>query len=312
MYFALFILLLLVLICMIFSRFRKRKIICRIRCMDMCTKCALLGELAGPLGYIYHCGCGFFSSAKDAWQKSAGYTWLYDYMAPRFQMVFDALPVYFDYQGRTWLIEFWKGQYGINAGAEIGIYHADRILSKTEYRTALFNAANENEMLYLTLCLRGRNGICMKHSDIHWWLTMFLPGCFSAPGNLCLTADICFPDTEMLEAFLEGLYQAGYTDKDITIHDLFLSFTFDACGHENYNLITRFYRHLSQIVNQFFCRLYLWVTRPFTYTEDRILYLYYYLPAVFRRLLRFRRFHKKCHRNNGSIPPGYDQRRGCL
>ena len=43
-------------------------------------------------------------------------------MAPRFQMVFDALPVYFDYQKKTWLIEFWKGQYGINTGAEIGIY----------------------------------------------------------------------------------------------------------------------------------------------------------------------------------------------
>ena len=312
MYLALFILLLLVLFCMIFFRFRKRKIICRIRCMDMCRKCALLGELASPLGYIYHCGCGFFSTTKDAWQKSAGYTRLYDYMAPRFQMVFDALPVYFDYQGRTWLIEFWKGQYGINAGAEIGIYHADRILSKAEYRTALFHAANENEMLYCILCLRGRNGICMKHSDRHWWLTIFLPGCFSKPDDLCMTADICFPDAEMLEAFRSGLYQTGYTDKDIAIHDLFLSFTFNASGVEHFNLITRFYRRLSQTVNRFFCGLYLRVTKPFICTEDRILYLYYYLPAAFRRLLRFRRFHKKCHRDNGSTPPGYVQRRNCL
>ncbi|MDE7257641.1 MAG: DUF4474 domain-containing protein, partial [Lachnospiraceae bacterium] len=69
--------------------------------MDKCQKCSLLEQLAEPFGYAYHCRCGFFSSTLDAWQKTAGYTWLYDYMAPRFQMVFDALPIYFDYRGRT-------------------------------------------------------------------------------------------------------------------------------------------------------------------------------------------------------------------
>ena len=53
----------------------------------------MLEELAAPFGYVYHCCCGFFSSTIDAWQKAAGYTWFYDYMAPRFQMVFDVLPV---------------------------------------------------------------------------------------------------------------------------------------------------------------------------------------------------------------------------
>ena len=72
-------------------------------------------------------------------------------MAPRFQMVFDSLPVYFNYRGRTWLIEFWKGQYGINAGGEIGIYHCDRLLSESEYRNAHFKAAGEEEMLPCTL-----------------------------------------------------------------------------------------------------------------------------------------------------------------
>ena len=39
-------------------------------------------------------------------------------------MIIDAYPVYFDYQDKTWMIEFWRGQYGINTGAEIGVYHA--------------------------------------------------------------------------------------------------------------------------------------------------------------------------------------------
>ena len=133
MYVALFVLLLLALLGMLFCHFRRKKIICKIRCMEKCRKCSLLEELAAPFGYAWHCCCGFFSSTVDAWQKAAGYTWLYDYMAPRFQMVFDALPVYFDYGGRKLLIEFWKGQYGINTGADIGIYHADTILTRAEY-----------------------------------------------------------------------------------------------------------------------------------------------------------------------------------
>ena len=158
-----------------------KKIICKINAMDYCTKCSLLNELVYPFGYDFHCDCGFFSSTVDAPQRQAGYTRLYDYMAPRFQMVFDSLPVYFDYRGRTWLIEFWKGQYGINAGGEIGIYHADRLLSETEYRTAHFKAAEGDEMLSCTLQLCLENGACVKISERHWWLTVFLPGVFSQP-----------------------------------------------------------------------------------------------------------------------------------
>lgn len=312
MYYALFIVLLLVLFCMIFRCFHKKKIIRRICCMDKCRKCSLLNELAEPFGYKYHCGCDFFSSTKDAWQKAAGYTWLYDYMAPRFHMVFDTLPIYFDYQGKTWLIELWKGQYGVNAGAEIGIYHADRLLSQAEYRTALFEAAGEDEMLYCTLCLRDQNGICMKHSDKHWWLTAFLPGCFVNPHNLCLTADICFPDTEMLAAFCKGLYEAGYTANDFSVRDLCITFSFHTYDNEGFNLSTRFYRHSSQTINRIFCELYLWVTKPFCNTGDRILCLYYYMPAAFRSLLRFHRFHRKFKRKNGAMPSGRHWKGNCL
>lgn len=303
MYFALLILLLLALFCTVFCIVRRKKIICRIRCMDQCKKCSLLNELAAPLGYAWHCCCGFFSSTVNAWQKSAGYTWLYDHMAPRFQMVIDALPVYFDYQGKTWLIEFWKGQYGINTGAEIGIYHADRILSEAEYKTALFNAASDHEMLPCTLRLYKNDESLAELSERHWWLTAFLPGCFSKPSELCLEASICFPNKQMCDAFCEGLCAAGYGMENICIHGLSVSLVFGAPETENSGLLTRFYRCLSQILNRMCCKLYMWVTRPFTCTDDKILYLYFSLPFIFRRLLRLRRFHRRCHRKYGCQPP---------
>ena len=268
MYYALFILLLIVLFCTVFSCIRRKKVICRIKCMDKCQKCSLLEELAVPFGYAYHCRCGFFSSTTDAWQKAAGYTWLYDYMAPRFQMVFDALPVYFDYCGRTWLIELWKGQYGINTGAEIGIYHAD-----------------------------------VELSERHWWLTAFLPGCFSTPSELTLEASICFPNTQMSSAFYEGLLQAGCCREDISIQGLCICVTFCGPVSENFGPLTRFHRWLSQRLNRMYCKLFVWVTRPFVQTQDRVLYLYYFLPSCFRRLLRLHRFHRRCHRKNGCHRP---------
>lgn len=303
MYAALVILLLLALIGILLGHFRRKKIICKIECMDKCDKCSLVEGLAKPFGYAYHCCCGYFSSTLDAWQKAAGYTWAYDYMAPRFQMVFDSLPVYFNYRGKTWLIEFWKGQYGINTGAEIGIYHADRLLSESEYRTTLFRTAGDEEMLPCSLELYEENGDFVKISERHWWLTAFIPGVFSRPSDLCLKASICFPNGEMLEAFRRGLCRAGYPEELITVQNLRLSFAFHRPLPKHYGLLTRFHRRLSQCLNRIYCRLFVWITRPFVCTEDRILFLYYYIPFCFRKLMRLRRYHRRCHKKNGCHRP---------
>lgn len=297
MYYLLFALLLMALLGCIFFHCRRKKIICKINCMDCCTKCSLVDELVNPFGYCFHCDSGIFSTTTDAWQKQAGYTWLYDYMAPRFQMVFDALPIYFDYRGKTWLIELWKGQYGINTGAEIGIYHADAIIPETDYKSTWFSCAQDHEMLDCSFVLCNRRNDCFHNAGRHWWLTAFLVGCFSEPSALSMEATICFPNREMLSAFVDGLKRAGYREDTICVKGLHVSFVFCRNITGKYNLITRFWRCFSQWKNKIFCKLYLWATRPFCRTEDRILYLYYYLPAAFRRLLRLRRFNKRCHKH---------------
>lgn len=102
----------------------------------------------------------------------------------------------------------------------------------------------------------------------------------------------------MLCAFVDGLKRTGYPEDCISVRGLTVCFVFHR-NTEKYNLITRFWRCFSQWKNKLFCRLYLWVTRPFLCTEDRILYLYYFIPAAFRKLLRLRRFHKRCHKRHG-------------
>ncbi|MDE6625340.1 MAG: DUF4474 domain-containing protein [Lachnospiraceae bacterium] len=259
-------------------------------------KCSLIDELIDSFGYCYHCHYGFFSSTINAWQRKTGYTYLYDHIAPRLQMVFNSLPIYFNYNGRTWLIEFWKGQYGISTGAEIGIYHADKIVSPENYKTTLFDCASDDEMLPLSLHLSNENGDYVKTSMRHWWLTAFLPGCFSKPENLYMKAGISFPNRAMLSAFIDGLYQSGLSREDFETNGLFITILFHEPKTVSHSLVTRFRRRFSQWKNRIFCRVYFLVTKPFVYTEDRILFLYYFLPFAFRKTLRLHRFHKRCHR----------------
>ena len=68
----------------------------------------------------------------DAWQKAFGYLDAYNRAAPYLSMVFDSYPIYFDYEGRTWLVQIWKGQYGICTGCEIGLYYTDGIVKNAK------------------------------------------------------------------------------------------------------------------------------------------------------------------------------------
>ena len=42
--------------------FRRRKIICKVRCMDPCKKRRLLNDLAKPFGFAYDADCDIITS----------------------------------------------------------------------------------------------------------------------------------------------------------------------------------------------------------------------------------------------------------
>ncbi|MCH5266381.1 MAG: DUF4474 domain-containing protein [Lachnospiraceae bacterium] len=262
--------------------------------MSPCEKSQLLDELTSPLGYHYDSEQDVFTSQLDAWQKSYGYGSIFDKAAPFFNMIFDCQPIYFDYDGKTWLIEFWKGQYGITTGSEIGVYHADTILTPGERKTAIFHAAEPEEYLPMTTELFYRGCPMARMSKSHWWLTIFSPGQFSKPEDLTLEISLRFPNFEMRNAFINALHQAGYQVEDINLSMYYMDvfFTFQSSSH-HISWLARLHRCYVQWKNHLFCRLYRFVTRPFSLTCDKLLYLYYYLPFIFRRMLRLKRFKKR-------------------
>lgn len=278
------------------GRCRRKKIIKKIDCMCMDEKGKVLDNLLEPFGYSYVPSDDVFTTRIDAWQRQFGYGAFYDKAALPFGMVINSLPVYFNYNNRTWLIEFWKGQYGINTGCEIGIYRADRILNENELDHTLFKSVSNEEMPDISLFFYNitQTKEIAQLSSCHWWLTAFKPGLFSIPSNLSVWSSITLASPEMAYAFYRALIKLGYSSSEIIIHKNTVTFTFAGNTPAN-GIFRKVVSAIAQFFNYLCCRIYLFVTRPFYTSADRILYLYYYLPFVLRRLLNMRKFkkHKK-------------------
>ncbi len=287
MYLLIGCLLAIALVFFVFFRCRKKKACKRICGMTCEEKCDVLRPVIEPFGYCYEPTQDVFSTTIDAPQRVFGYTELFDRFAPRFNMVFDCLPIYFDYDGCTWLIEFWKGQYGINLGCEVGIYKADSLIASVLQKTALFHSVEDSEMLPISICLYQNNVKISNLYNRHWWLTAFHPGRYGEPKDLSVEICITFPNSEMLSAFKDALdaqENIEYRVCGLHIHVLFCQCS--SCKLPKHRrIICRF----SQWQNRIFCRLFCTVTKPFHCSLDRILLLYFCLPPVFRRIFRGRK-----------------------
>ena len=272
------------LILLIVNHFRKKKIIKKVNCMCTEDKLSLFDGIIEPFGYKYLPSQDLFSTRINSPQREFGYSALYDKGAPHINLIFDSLPVYFDYRGRTWLLEFWKGQYGINTGAEIGLYYTNRILDKDELKKTFFRAAEDADMLKMTLSLVRDECRVGEFSEKNWWVTLFRMGCFSQPADLSIRTGIIFPTCEMANAFISGLQNVDSAVKDIYRCCNTVAFTFNTSP-----TVPGFFRRvrvqLAQKSNQLFTKIYLYVTRPFDSSMDRLLYLYFYLPFAFRQTL---------------------------
>lgn len=271
-------------------------------------KVKILDDVAAPFGFTYVSEKDLFSSRLTAWQRQYGYEALFDYAAGVFHMIIDTWPVYFNYDGKTWLIEFWKGQYGISTGAEIGVYHADHILSENEYKTAHFDSAENNELVKLQFCLKkkGKEIACMERR--HWWLTAFLVGEFSRLKDLTLYATLTFHDSGMAESFFEGFKKSSHPSGQYcpSCNEICVRMDFT----EKHPWWKRCRRAVIQLLNLLCCKLYLCLTGSFHCTLDRVLYLYYLLPGCVRKILG-RRSRHLTKRNPHSMKGCPHSMKGC-
>ena len=286
--------LILILLLLIVLHFKKKSVIEKVNSFSMPQKQDLLNNLTRPVGYSYNSHQDIFVARLDAPQKVFGYTSFYDFSAPYFNMVFDYETIYFDYNEKTWLIEMWKGQYGINTGCELGLYYADTITSPEEYSTTLFHAVESKDMLDISLELNRypdkRTHLLNSGTDLgyakrkHWWLTIFKMGTYTNPNNIFVNTSIHFKNYYMMNQFLDS-FEATMPDIPYKSNGLTVYFTFYQ-SHRKYSVFKRMVRPIALMACYVYCKLFRFLTRAYTNSGDKLLYLYYYLPFVVRHMLK--------------------------
>lgn len=167
-------------------------------------------------GFSYNSEKDIFYSTMNAWQKNFGYSHLYDVAAPLFRMIIDTEPIRFSYNDKQWLITFWKGQYGIVTGAEIGIYCTKE---KKIRKNTVYLPVSDNERLDMSFILYKNGKKLIKIKARHWWLAAFKLGEFSKLKELDMDINLIFPNREMLEAFVKAFKKLGYHSDDYRIID---------------------------------------------------------------------------------------------
>lgn len=176
-----------------------------------------LGFAVNAAGFTYLPDQDIICSTMNNAQRLGGYCKGYDEAAIVINSVIDCEPIYFCYDGYEWLIELWKGQYGIETGGEIGVYYReqDKPLSIAE-RTVmgkLYGCVPDERMLDMgfELCKDGEP-LFSRGWERHWWLTGFHWGILSEPEQLTMAVGIRFPNRIMQQAFVcQGLEEMGYT-----------------------------------------------------------------------------------------------------
>lgn len=174
-------------------------------------------EMIEAAGYSYDHQQDIFYSNLYPWQRDMGYCRLYDEAAAALGIIMDCEPIYFEYDNKLWLIEFWKGQYGIATGCEIGVYVTDEpsLDIAGVFNGTFYYAVGDEDLLQMSFTLKKKERELFKRSDKHWWLTGFMLGEFSELWELSMNIQIELHNDIMLNAFIKGLINAGYAQEDI-------------------------------------------------------------------------------------------------
>lgn len=160
----------------------------------------------------------YYTDDKECWQKNFGFNEVYDKLAPISIMYYDTVRTTFEYGGKEWLIQAWKGQYGYCfVGGEVGIYTRAIGSSGTH-----FSCADKPDWLNMEMAFmwdEDDNGnyktIFTRPYTKYWWCTGFVVG--FPNGSLKntlkefrLITHITFKDAEMANAFCTAFEKNGF------------------------------------------------------------------------------------------------------
>ena len=156
----------------------------------------------GIFGIGYDCDIDdmVIKAPSDAWMKQYGFNVGYDFLGDLIFMDCDTQRITFDYGGRSWMVQFWKGNYTSYAnGSEIGLYY----LKDGEWLN--YTCADGDDMIAMSMTLYGKDNKVILSSSVgkHWWICGFKPGPTVDASDMTLKATITFNYDDMAAVFAE-------------------------------------------------------------------------------------------------------------
>ncbi len=267
-------------------RIRKHFATCKVKKMSEKKKKKKLNNALAPFGFCYEEENDIVCSKRYPWQREMGYCKAYDDAAFAMYMVFDCEPIYFDYNGGRYLLELWKGQYGCTTGAEIGLYVNRSADGSRPPEELFYDCVEDEECLPMVYTLYRKGQKIQDRQGVHWWLTGFNVGMYSDKKDLTMDVGIGFPNASMCNAFCEGLLRAGYDRREIQAEQHSVYFTFDRPRSPQPDICGRWCRRRVMRRNRKNCKLYCKVSKGFHTTLDRISFIGYCFPLLYRVLIR--------------------------
>ncbi|MBR5771678.1 MAG: DUF4474 domain-containing protein, partial [Clostridia bacterium] len=144
-----------------------------------------------------------------------------------------ALPMYryntrrfhFDYAGKEWMIQAWKGNYLITNGGEVGIYNREKGSVGTFY-----NVVSKDEQMDMSLQILHDGEVLVNIPEQnHWWVNGFnMSERLYNPHGLVLIATIVMKDEEMLKAFTQSIERNMWHDVSYSVDGLKVTIVWDS------------------------------------------------------------------------------------
>lgn len=238
-----------------------------------------------PSGFAYDPEKDIFYSLKDAWQRNYGYKDAYDEMATYFNMIIDREPITFKYDNRYWMIEIWKGQYGLATGAEVGIYVSDNGKS--------YKCVSDDEEIYMGLMLIKNGRILAHRHESHWWITAFNLGEYSRPKDLAMIVDLELYDSQMCNAVVRALKKLGYSENDFAYYRNVIRIRFMTPHTKIQKSRRTLTARIKMLENRNNCRIYRKYTRRYKCTLDKIGYIKIRIPFIYNSCIKMLKIWKK-------------------
>jgi len=240
-----------------------------------------------PYGFAYDMYEDVFYSLMECWQRDLGYCRLYDETCASLSMIIDCEPIHFEYNGINWLIEFWKGQYGMTTGGEIGIYYTKgpNLNIPGFFNGTFYYSVSDEDRINMAFAFRKDKDLLFTRNGYHWWLTGFKLGEFSKPSDLSMDIVLELYDTNMCDAFVDALKNAGYKNDEYSVSGRIVNINFDKPHTAQPFTRTAFTDYIMEKNNQSLCSTYQNMTDESNDTLDKLEILRKRAPKMYYQIL---------------------------